>query len=134
MAMLLLFNISTPEKKSAIRLTAMRLGISCREVLPEQQGQTLESLLAGSLSSLPASADPFTDEMLVMDALSSDDFRFLLDTLRENDQRVRLKAVVTEHNRFWSAERLYRELSAEAEAMEKRRATIHAGSKKKGRR
>ena len=47
MAELLLFNIQDPEKKTAIRLTALRLGLLCREIPPERQGETLEALLAG---------------------------------------------------------------------------------------
>ncbi len=132
MAMLLCFNIRSPEKKTAIRLTAMRLGIPCREIPPEQQGQSLDALLTDTRSASPPTAECFTDEMLVMDSLASDEFHDLLDTLRENDQHIKLKAVVTDHNRSWSAVRLHRELSAEAEAMEKRRQTTHSVRKKKG--
>lgn len=132
MAKLLLFNIDAPEKNTAIRLTAMRLGIGFREIPPERQGQSLVDLLADSESTIPTPSEPFSDEMLVMDSLSSKDFHFLLDTLRKNDQRIRLKAVVTDHNRSWSAERLHRELCAEADALEKRQRTIHKGTKKKG--
>ena len=54
MAELLLFNIQDPEKKTAIRLTALRLGLLCREIPPERQGETLEALLAGGAADMAA--------------------------------------------------------------------------------
>ena len=120
MAELLLFNIQDLEKKTAIRLTALRLGLLCREIPPERQGETLEALLAGEAAdTAPAERDAFTDELLLMHALSQTEFHELLDTLRREGQSVRLKAVVTEHNRKWTAQRLHRELCAEEQAMQR---------------
>ena len=118
MGELLLFNIQDPEKKTAIRLTALRLGLRYREILPERQGETLEVLLSGKAAN-PAQpeGEAFADELLLMHALSQAEFHELLDTLRREGQSVRLKAVVTEHNRKWTAQRLYRELCAEEQAM-----------------
>lgn len=120
MAELLLFNIQDPEKKTAIRLTAMRLGLLCREIPSERQGETLEALLTGGAAdTAPAERDAFTDELLLMHALSQTEFHELLDTLRREGQNVRLKAVVTDHNKKWTAQRLHRELCAEEEAMQR---------------
>lgn len=121
MASILLFNIHDGEKKTAIRLTAMRFGVACIEVSPEQQGLTLETLLTGKDADTPVCRTPFTDEMMVMHALSSEAFHTLLDTLRREGKSVRLKAVVTDHNRSWTAQHLHRELCAEAAAMAKRK-------------
>ena len=120
MGELLLFNIQNPEKKTAIRLTALRLGLRCREILPERQGETLEALLTGAAAN-PAQqeGEAFTDELLLMHALSQAEFHELLDTLRREGQSVRLKAVVTDHNRTWTARRLHRELCAEEQAMQR---------------
>ena len=120
MGELLLFNIQDPEKKTAIRLTALRLGLRCREILPERQGETLEALLSGGVAD-PAQpeGEAFTDELLLMHGLGQTEFHELLDTLRREGQSVRLKAVVTEHNRKWTAQRLYRELCAEEQAMQR---------------
>ena len=120
MGELLLFNIQDPEKKTAIRLTALRLGLRYREILPERQGETLEVLLSGKAAN-PAQpeGEAFADELLLMHALSQAEFHELLDTLRREGQSVRLKAVVTEHNRKWTAQRLYRELCAEEQAMQR---------------
>ena len=120
MAELLLFNIQDPEKKTAIRLTALRLGLLCREIPPERQGETLETLLAGEAAdNALAERDAFTDELLLMHALSQAEFHELLDTLRREGQSIRLKAVVTEHNKEWTAGRLHHELCAEEEAMQR---------------
>ena len=120
MGELLLFNIHDPEKKTAIRLTALRLGLRYREILPERQGETLEVLLSGKAAN-PAQpeGEAFADELLLMHALSQAEFHELLDTLRREGQSVRLKAVVTEHNRKWTAQRLHRELCAEEQAMQR---------------
>ena len=117
---LLLFNIQDPEKLTAIRLISLRLGLQWKEVPPEQQGMTIETLLTGEMG-LPAEdrGEPFSDEMLLMHALSQADFHTLLDTLRANGQSIRLKAVVTDHNRRWTAKQLHRELCAEEEAMKR---------------
>ncbi len=123
MGKVLLFNISDEKKRTAIRLTGLRFGYEVQEVPPERQGCTLEQLLQGDAGKdgLPV----FGDEMMLMAGLSSPAFHALLDTLRENGMPVRLKAVATEHNRGWTAERLHRELLAEAQAMEKKKKSIH---------
>ena len=120
MGELLLFNIQDPEKKTAIRLTSLRLGLSCREIPPEPQGETLEALLSGDVAD-PAQpeGEAFADELMLMHALAQEEFHELLDTLRREGQSVRLKAVVTEHNRKWTARRLHRELCAEEQAMQR---------------
>ena len=45
MSCILLFNIKDENKLTAVRLTAMRFGVPCFEIRPEQQGQTIEALL-----------------------------------------------------------------------------------------
>ena len=129
----LMFNISDPDKQAAVRLTALRLGVRCLEVPPGRQHQTLEALLAGREPESAPAGEPFSEELLVLAGLPSETFHALLDTLRREGQTVRLKAVMTEHNRTWPAARLYRELRAEAEAMEKRKKALHPSGRKKHR-
>ena len=120
MGELLLFNIADEEKKTAIRLTALRLGLSCREIPAAWQTVTIGELLAGDVPEPLAPVEkPFTDELMLMHALPQAEFHELLDTLRREGQSVRLKAVVTDYNRAWTALRLHRELSAEEEAMKR---------------
>ena len=128
MAQVLLFNIA-PDKRRKLRFLLLKLGLGCREIPPEEQGKTI-GLLAGYPDGgrdADADAAPFSGEMLVMDGLDSAQFHGLLDALRRERAAVALKAVVTEQNRLWSAARLFRELSAEHEAMKKAAAkSVHS--------
>ena len=119
MATLLLFNIHDEEKRTAIRLLSLRLGYSVQDVLPEQQNTKISELLSGAK---PAGQNPisFTDEMMVMSGFSSQDMHTLLDGMRNNGCPVRLKCIVTETNKSWTATRLHKELIAEDQAMRKR--------------
>lgn len=121
MSCILLFNIKDENKLTAVRLTAMRFGVPCFEIRPEQQGQTIEALLTGRETSSSSSVVPFLDEMIVMNELPAGVFHAVLDALRRDGKSIRLKAVVTPHNKSWTALRLHREISAEAAAMERRR-------------
>ena len=116
MGVLLTFNIRDPEKQTAIRLIALRHGLKVLDIAPSMQNCTIEELLQGKPMSVSSSADTFFDEMLLMHALPPEVFHYLLDTLRQEGQSIRLKAVVTEHNRSWTATRLHRELLAEEQA------------------
>lgn len=121
MAQILLFNIPG-EKLKRIRPLAFKLGIVCREIAPEDFSKTLVALCGradGAEAGVADDALTVGGEMLVMDSLSAAQFHALLDGLRRERAAVALKAVVTESNARWSAGRLYRELSAEHEAMEK---------------
>ena len=132
MAELLLFNIADPEKRTALRLMSLRLGLQCQEIPIEQQGRTIEELLNGTADESVKSAEqPFTDELMLMHSLTQEDFHTLLDTLRREGQSIRLKAVVTDHNRKWTAQRLHRELCAEEEAMKKWKQQARGGPKHK---
>lgn len=118
-ATLLLFNIHDEEKRTAIRLLSLRLGYSVLDVLPEQQSMKISELLSGA-KPVGQNLIPFTDEMMVMSGFSSQDMHALLDGMRNNGCPVRLKCIVTETNKSWTATRLHKELIAEDQAMRKR--------------
>jgi hypothetical protein len=118
-AVLLLFNIHDEEKRTAIRLLSLRLGYSVLDVLPEQQSMKISELLSGA-KPVGQNLIPFTDEMMVMSGFSSQDMHALLDGMRNNGCPVRLKCIVTETNKSWTATRLHKELIAEDQAMRKR--------------
>ena len=121
MGAVLLFNINDVRKKAVIRLLAYRYGIRLRDVDPEQQNMTIDQLLKDPEAKLPPCQDPFQDEMMVMYDLSKEAFHALLDALRREGKSVKLKAVVTDHNRKWTALRLRQELLAEALTVSKKR-------------
>ena len=114
MGAVLLFNISDVRKKAVIRLLAYRYGIRLRDVNPEQQNMTIDQLLNDPEAISASCQNPFQDEMMVMHDLSKEAFHALLDALRREGKSVKLKAVVTGHNRKWTALRLHQELLAEA--------------------
>ncbi len=125
MAKVLLYNFTDPERRMRIRLCLHRLGIACTEVVPEEQGHPLGLLLGLDGYAPGEAAAPFTEEMLVMYALSREQFSGLLESLRRSGVPVALKAVVTETNIAWSSGRLHRELAAEHAAMAARGRSVH---------
>jgi hypothetical protein len=126
MSTLLLFNIADPAKRTAVTLLSKRLGFTFRDVLPDRQNNSISDLLAGTGSATPA-ASPFSDEMLVMDRFPTEDMHMLLDSMRSAGCPVKLKCIVTETNRHWTAARLHNALMAEEAAM----SAIAAAKKKR---
>lgn len=116
----LLYNIGR-EKLPKIRFILFKLGLSAREVSPAEFDRPIGALagLEGFEPAETAAGDPFAGEMLVMCGLSSPQFSAFLNALRQNRCTVALKAVLTETNAWWSAARLYRELAAEHEALQR---------------
>ena len=119
MSTLLLFNINDEAKRTAIRLLSIRLGYTVRDVLPEHQNMKISELLSGA-KPLGQTLIPFMDEMMVMSGFSSQNMHVLLDGMRNNGCPIRLKCIVTETNKSWTAARLHKELAAEDQAMRKR--------------
>ena len=91
MSRILLYNIHD-EKLMKIRVAALRLGLETIEVPPESFGHPLGHVLGFEGYEPSDAAEPFDEEMLVMETLSSP----LLDALRAGGAPVALKAVVTE--------------------------------------
>lgn len=113
MVRVLLYNIEG-DKRMRLLLAARRCGLAAVVVPPERQTLPLGALLgAEGFEALPE-GEGFSGEMLVMERLCSP----FLDAIRAAGAPVALKAVVTEQNLAWSGARLYRELSAEHEAMQ----------------
>ena len=113
MAKVLLFNIRNADKLMKIRIAALRAGLEPVVVSEEDFAHPIGYLLGLEGFSPAEGAERFSDEMLVMEALSSP----LLDMLRASKATVALKAVVTEQNKAWSCAALCRELRREHEAM-----------------
>lgn len=111
------------EKERALRLSflAMSLGIRVRLVKEEELGQSLAAL-CGLEEGGAAAPAPVGEEMLVM-AFFPDGLldRFLAALRHSGLGPVRLKAVLTEHNRAWTCAQLYSQLSAEAAAFAARK-------------
>ncbi len=125
MAKVLLYNFTDSARREAVRLCASRLGLDLIDILPKDQGKTLGYML-GIPGYFPGTqVSPFSEEMIVFYNLPSPLLDLFLDCLLKNQIVVPLKAVVTSHNIGWSSERLYKELRAEHNAINRRQGPIH---------
>ena len=125
---LLCYNLSG-ERAAKIRFAAMRFSILLRPVAPEEYGRPLGALcgLDGVRPQSKAQQEePFQEEMLVMAGFPAGLVQQLLQGMRRMKiAPVALKAVLTETNSQWDSYRLYREISAEHEAMIRGAAAVH---------
>ena len=105
------------EKESAIAEICKRLGIRLKAIPTKDYAQKL-GYLAG-IKGFPQekvtfSGIPFPAEMLVFSGLNSDQVdAFLAEYKKTGLPAIGLKAIVTPHNVFWTAEALFRELMQE---------------------
>ncbi len=117
MSCIILFNIGG-EKLRRIRSIAEALEIDCALAEKRDHARPLGELIGLDMPfPAPEEAEPFSEEMLIMHELDEPTFAALLQSLRREGAPVALKAVVTEHNLYWSPAALARELSREHEAM-----------------
>lgn len=105
------------EKDAAVDVICRRLGIRKIEVPVKDYGQKL-GYLAGisGFSKEKGVYDkaPFPAEMLVFSGMDSSHLdAFLAEYKKTALPAISLKAVVTSHNIFWTAEMLFRELMKE---------------------
>ena len=120
MAKVLLFNI-TGDKQKKLHFLCMQYGITPMEGRGEDGNKPLGSLLGrAGVAATPTLDAPFSEEMLILDSLSVDQFHGLLNGMQMLQAQVIYKAVTTEHNLSWTPARLLRELMAEHEAMQNR--------------
>ena len=126
MAQVLLYNITDREKLLKLRLALLPLGIEGREVSPEDFGRPIAFLLGrpGAAETRSPSSG-FSDEMLLMEGLSSAQLDRFLDALRQSGAGVALKAVVTDTNILWDSGRLHRELLREQQALARKKQSAH---------
>lgn len=114
----LLYQLDT-EKGRKIKALCLTLKIRAKTVSPEEYGQSLDALLG--LAPHPENVtqeEPFSQEMLVMAGLSSQQMNQLLQGMRRKKiPPVELKAMLTATNGSWNAYQLHRELTLEHEAM-----------------
>jgi len=126
-AKLLAYNVPAP-RLSKLRFVCMRLGVAVQEIPPEKQGQPLSTLvgLTDTAASLPASAAPFADEMLVMSGFSPAMVNSLLSAIRQARMKpFPLKAMVTPTNLTWNSLYLHEQLLLERDAIQAGRTPAH---------
>lgn len=116
MAEILMFNI---EKSKAIKIKMLcrKFFMEATEVSKEDFGCTISYLLGKSEDREGAENSDFTEEMLFFADVNGGLLSIFLDQLKRKKVSVDLKAVKTETNVNYTAYELYREISAEHEAM-----------------
>lgn len=112
-----------PTRVMRLSFLAPSLGIQVRAVPDDQWGQPLGALCGlDAPRSHPAPAR-VGEEMLVMAFFPDALMDRLLPLLRKELGGVRLKAVLTAHNRPWTAGMLYTALAREAAQLDQRQGT-----------
>ena len=108
-----------PEDRQRHLADVMReLQIVVIPVPTTQYAQPLQTVIAEETGHDKAFLWPeFTEPMLVMAGLESEDIDAVLAALKHNQIRIDLKAVVTPTNESWTSLQLYGELYREREAM-----------------
>lgn len=114
----LFYNLDN-EKGRKLKVLCLGLKLRVRSVPPEEFGQTLDAVLGlAPKQEQPEQGEPFSEEMLVMAGLSSQQMNgFLQGFRRKKIPAVPLKAVLTGTNGQWSGYHLREELQLEHQAM-----------------
>lgn len=99
------------ESGDAVRRVLEHLSISLRVVGEHETGKKIRSLLLEDAEDKIEKAEG--EPILVIEGLEQKELDSLLMELKKEGAKVPLKAVVTEHNRNWSFERLAGELKNE---------------------
>ena len=110
MAVILLFGLKK-EKEKAVRAVAQKQGANVTEVARKDYGQKLGAF---PKEKKQYEGPDFATEMMVFSGMNPQQVdAFLADYKATGEQPVALKAIVTPHNVFWTADALFRELMKE---------------------
>ena len=116
MAKVLLFNISDP-KAIKIKNLCRKLYFESEQIEKDRFGETLGRLLGQSDDTGSSDGEDFDEEMLYLADIDGGMLNIFLAQLRRQKTPVALKAVKTDTNAAFSVYELYRELSAERNAI-----------------
>lgn len=105
------------EKLKTVRSTAQKTGFQVKEISRKDYSQklgTLAGIEGFSRKSQLYDGPEFPLEMMVFSGTDSTQLDTFLNAYKQTGaQPVPLKAVITQHNIFWTAENLYKELLKE---------------------
>lgn len=118
MSEVLIYNLSSV-KDAKLKMLCRKLNISARSVEKDEYGYTLGCLLGLSADDTRRDGADFDGEMLYISGLRGGMLNLFLDQLKRNKLIIPLKAIETETNVTFTSCELYRELSAEREAIAK---------------
>ncbi len=118
MSEVLIYNLES-RKDAKLKMLCRKMNLSARTVEKAEYGCTLGNLLGLSQDPSVKDGEDFDDEMLYISGLRGGMLNLFLDQLRRNKLIIPLKAIETETNICFTSYELYRELSAEREAIMK---------------
>lgn len=128
MGEILIYNLA-PGKDAKLKMLCRKLLIGSRSVEKSEYGHTLGYLLGISEDEAVKDGEDFDEEMLYIAGLPGGMLNILLDQLKRNKLIIPLKAIQTQTNIGFTSFELYRELSAEREAI-RRGAQFHTEANK----
>ena len=112
----LMYNIEG-KKVAGIKLICSALGLPYRTIAHEDYGRPIGVLIGLIESDEVRPGEDFDEEMLYLADIRGDLLNLLLGLMRKRKVSVALKAVKTDTNITFTSYELYRELSAEREAL-----------------
>lgn len=118
MSMVLIYNVSGG-REAKLKMLCRKFNIESRSVEKEEYGCLLGYLTGVSDDSSTGTGEDFDGEMLYIAGLPGGMLNLFIDQLRRNKLIIPLKAVQTPTNSGFTSYELFRELSAEREAIAK---------------
>ena len=117
----LLYNLKGTSKGAELGMMFSFLGYRIVHVEPPQYNRPVGQLV-GVLPVTPSAPckENFSDEMLVIYTEDDEQLEKALFLMKQENQLVNLKAVLTEMNRYWTSLALHHELGREHEALHKK--------------
>lgn len=125
MSEVLIYNL-TPERDAKLKMLCRKFGIGSRSVDKSEYGYSLGYLLGITEDDAVKDGEDFDEEMLYIAGIRGGMLNLFIDQLRRQKLIIPLKAIQTDTNVGFTSRELYRELSAEREAIAKGR-TQHQG-------
>ncbi len=116
----LLYNLEGSQEGRKLKLLLLQMKVRIRVIDPAQYLQPLGAL--AGIREIPVSSPEyqgpgFEDPMLVLRGFSDSRLDLLLQSMRRQQIRIPLKAVLTRENQTWDSLQLHRELIREHQAM-----------------
>lgn len=118
MSEVLLYNIEK-QKELKIKMLCHKLNIGFRTVKKEEFGYRIAYLLGLSADDVREEGEDFSEEMMLLSDIGGGMLNLFLTQLIRQKTPVALKAVRTDTNMQFTSYGLYRELSAEREAIQR---------------
>lgn len=118
MSEILIYNLDG-QADAKLKMLCRKLLLNARSITKEEYGYTLGRLLGLSEDDEIRPGEDFSEPMLYICGMNGGMLNIFLNQLRRNKLVIPLKAVQTESNLAMTSYELYRELSAEREAITK---------------